>query len=118
MEDGVIFLAEGAECEGDGAVAQLDIARLAHDVVGVGDDEVGESAMILLKPLGALCIGLTRHLCAEISELLVELFDLGFGLEMLESAANSRVGKTDGDGAESTRVKFWVSLHDIEGALG
>ena len=118
MEDGVVFLAEGAECEGDGAVAQFDIARLAHDVVGVGDDEVGESAMILFKPFGALCVGLSRHLCAKISELLAELFDLGFGFEVLESAADSRVGEADGDGAESTCVELWVSLHDIEGALG
>ena len=118
MEDGVVLLAEGAECGGDGAVAQFDIARLAHDVVGIGDDEVGESAVVLLKPLGALCVGLTRHLCAEISELLAELFDLGFGLEVLEGAANSRVSEADGDGAESARVKLWVSLHDIEGTLG
>ena len=117
MEDGVVFLAEGAKCEGDGAVAQFDIARLAHDVVGVGDDEVWESAMILLKPLGALCVGLTRHFRAEVSELLAELFDLGFGLEVLESAADSRVGEADGDGAESTRVELRVTLHNIEGAL-
>ena len=118
LEDGVALLAEGAECEGDGAVAQLDVARLAHDVVGVEDDEIGESAVILLKPLRAICVGLTRHLCAEVSKLLAELFDLGFGLEMLEGAADSRVGEADGDGAESTRIEFWVSLHDIEGALG
>ena len=118
LEDGVALLAEGAECEGDGTVAQLDVARLAHDVVGVGDDEIGELAVVLLKPLGALCVGLTRHLCAKISKLLVELFDLGFGLEMLKGAADSRVGEADGDGVESTRIKFWVSLHDVEGALG
>ena len=118
MENGVVLLAEGAECKGDGAVAQLDVARLAHDIVGIGDDEVGESAVILLEPLGALCVGLTRHFCAEIGELLAELFDLGFGLEVLESAANSRVGEADGDGAESARVELRVSLHDIEGTLG
>ena len=118
MEDGVVFLAKGAKCEGDGAVAQFDIARLAHDVVGVGDDEVGESAVIFFKPLGALCVGLTRHLCAEVSELLAELFDLGFGLEVLKSAADSRVGEADSDGAECTCVELRVSLHDVEGALG
>ena len=118
MEDGVVVLAEGAECERNGAIAQLDIARLAHDVVGVGDDEVGESAVVLFKSLGALCVGLARHLCAEVSELLAELLDLGFGLEMLEGAADSCVGEADGDGAESARVELWVSLHDVEGALG
>ena len=118
MEDGVVFLAEGAECGGDGAVAQFDIARLAHDVVGVGDDEVGESTVVLFESLRALCVGLTRHLGAEVSELLAELFDLGFGLEVLESAADSRVGEADGDGAESARVELWVPLHDVEGTLG
>ena len=118
MEDGVVLLAESAECRGDGAVAQFDIARLAHDIVGVGDDEVGESAVILLKPLGALCVGLTRHLRAEISELLAELFDLGLGLEVLEGATNSRVGEADGDGAQSARVELRVSLHNVEGTLG
>ena len=117
MEDGVVLLAKGAECEGDGAVAQLDVARLAHDVVGVGDDEVGESAVIFFKSLGALCVGLARHLCTEISELLAELFDLGFGLEVLESAADSRVGEANGDGAESTHVELRMPLHDIEGTL-
>ena len=118
MEYGVVVLAEGAECEGDGAVAQFDIARLAHDVVGVGDDEVGESAVVLFKPFGALCVGLTRHLRAKISELFAELLDLGFGLEMLEGTADSRVGEADGNGAEGARVELWVSLHNIEGALG
>ena len=111
-------MTEGAERKGDRAVAQFDIARLAHDIVSVGDDEVGESAVILLEPFGALCVGLTRHLRAEISKLLAELLDLGFCLEMLKGAADSRVGEADGDGAESARVEFWVSLHDIEGALG
>ena len=117
MEDGVAFLTEGTECKGDGAVTQFDIARLAHDVVGVGDDEIGESTMVLFKSLGALCVGLTRHLRAKISELLAELLDLGFGLEVLECAADSRVGEADGDGAESARVELWVSLHDVEGTL-
>ena len=36
---------------------------------------------------------------------------------MLEGAANSRVGKADGDGAEGASVELWMSLHDIEGAL-
>ena len=118
LEGRVAFLAEGAECEGDGAVAQFDVARLAHDVVGVGDDEIGESTVILFEPVRALCVGLTRHLCTEVSELLAKLFVLGLGLEVLESAANSRIGEADGDGAESARVEFGVSLHDIEGALG
>ena len=63
LEDGIAFLAEGAECKGDRAVAQFDVARLAHNVVGVGDDEVGESAVILFEPLGALCVGLAGHFC-------------------------------------------------------
>ena len=72
---------------------------MAHDVDGVGDDEVRESAVVLFKPFGALCIGLMRHLRAKISELLAELLDLGFGLKVLKGTANGRVGKTDGDGA-------------------
>ena len=59
LEDGVAFLTEGAECKWDGAVAQLNVARLAHDIVGVGNDEVGEPAVILFEPFGALCVGLT-----------------------------------------------------------
>ena len=118
LEDGVALLTEGAKCKGDGAVAQFDVARLTHDVVSVRDDEIGESTVILLEPFGALCVGLTRHLRAEVSKLLVELLDLGFCLKMLEGAADSRVGKADGDGVESARVEFWVSLHDVEGALG
>ena len=59
LEDRIALLAEGAECEGDGAVAQFDVARLAHDVVGVGDDEVGESAVIFFEAVGALCVGLS-----------------------------------------------------------
>ena len=117
VENGVAFLAESAECGRDGAVAQFDIARLAHNVVGVGDDEVGESAVILLEAFGALCIGLSRHLRTEVSELLAELFNLGFGLEMLEGMANGRVGKTDGDCAQRPGVEFGMSLHDVEGAL-
>ena len=37
---------------------------------------------------------------------------------MLKGAADGHVGKTDGDGAESTGIELWVSLHDIERALG
>ena len=118
MEYGVVVLAEGTECEGDGAVAQFDVARLAHDVVGVGDDEVGESAVVLFKSLGALCVGLTRHFRAKISELFAELLDLCLGLEVLEGTADSRVGEADGDGAEGARVELRMSLHDVEGALG
>ena len=118
LEDGVAFLAEGTEGERDRAIAQFDVARLAHDVVGIGDDEIGEPAMVFLEPFGALCVGLTGHLGAEIGELLAELLDLGFRLEMLEGAADGRVGEADSDGAEGAGVKLWVSLHDVEGALG
>ena len=118
LKDRVAFLTKGAESEGDRAVAQFDVARLAHDIVGVGDDKVGEPTVILLEPFRALCVGLTRHFRTEISELLAKLLDLSFGLEVLESAADSRVGEADGDGAEGARVEFWVSLHDVEGALG
>ena len=117
LEDGVAFLAEGAQCEGDRAVAQFDIARLAHNVIGVGDDEVGESTVVFFKPLGALCVWLARHLRTEVSELLAELFDLGFGFEMLEGAADSRVSESDGDGAKGACVELRVSLHDVKGAL-
>ena len=51
-------MAEGTEGERDRAIAQFDVARLAHDIVGVGDDKVGESAVVLLESFGALCVGL------------------------------------------------------------
>ena len=58
LEDGVSLLSEGAEGGRNRAIAQFDVARLAHDVVGVGDDEVWETTMVLFKSLGALCIRL------------------------------------------------------------
>ena len=58
LEDGISLLPEGAESERNRAVAQFDIACLAHDVVGVGDDEVWEATVVLFKPLGALCVWL------------------------------------------------------------
>ena len=117
MKDGVAFLTQGAECEWNGAIAQFDVARLAHNVVGVGDDEVGKSPVVLLEPFGALGVGLAGHLRAKIGKFLSELLDLGFGLEMLEGAADGRVGEADSDGAEGIGVKFGVPLHDVEGAL-
>ena len=57
-EDGVAFLAKGTEGEGDGAIAQFDVTCLAHDAISIGDGEVGESAVALFEPCGALCIGL------------------------------------------------------------
>ena len=117
LEDGVAVLAESAECEGDWAIAQFDVARLAHDIVGVGDDEVGESAVVFFESLGALCIGLAGHLRTKVSEFLAELFDLGLGFEMLKGAADGRVGESDGDGAQGTRFELWVPLHNIEGTL-
>ena len=59
MEDGVAFLAEHAEGKGDGTVAQLNVACLTHDIVSVGDDEVGEASMILLKSFRALRVWLS-----------------------------------------------------------
>ena len=117
MEDGVAFLTQGAECERDRAIAQFDVARLAHNVVGVGDDEVWESAVVLFESFGALGVGLARHLCAKVGEFFAELLDLRFGLEVLEGAADGCVGEADGNGAEGAGVQFGVSLHDIEGAL-
>ena len=117
MEDGVVFLAEGTQRERDRAVAQFDVAHLAHDIVGVGDDEVGESAVVLFEPFGALCVGLAGHLRTKIGELLAELLDLGLGFEVLESAADGRVGESDSDGAKGTGLEFWVPLHDVERAL-
>ena len=117
MEDRVAFLAEGAQCERNGAVAQFDVARLAHDIVGVWADEVGESAVVLFEPFRALGIGLAGHLRTKIGELLTELFDLGLGFEMLEGTADGRVGEADGDGAEGASVELGMSLHDIERAL-
>ena len=117
MKDGVAFLTQGAEREWDRTIAQFDVARLAHDVVGIGDDEVGESAVVFFESFGALGIRLAGHFCAEVGELLAKLLDLGLGLEVLEGTANSRIGKTDCNGAKGGGVKFWVSLHNIEGAL-
>jgi hypothetical protein len=37
---------------------------------------------------------------------------------MLEGTADSRVGEADGDCTEGACVEFWMSLHDVEGALG
>ena len=111
------FLAEGAKCEGDRAIPQFDVARLAHDVVGIGDDEIRELAMVFFETFGALGIGLARHLRTEIGELLAELFDLGLGLEVLKGAADGHIGEADGDGAEGAGVELGVPLHDIEGAL-
>ena len=53
----------------------------------------------------------------EIGKLLVELFDLGLGLEMLEGAADGRVGEANGDGAEGAGVELWMPLHDVKRAL-
>ena len=53
----------------------------------------------------------------EIGELLAELFDLGLRFEMLEGAADGRVGEADGNGAEGASVEFWMPLHDIERTL-
>ena len=90
---------------------------MAHDIVGVGDDEVGESAVVFFEAFRALGVRLARHLRAEIGKLLAELLDLGFGLKMLKGTADGRVGEADGDGAEGSGVELWVSLHDIERAL-
>ena len=95
----------------------MNVTCLAHDIVGVRDDKVGESAVVLFEALRALGVGLARHFRTEIGKLLAELFNLGLGLEVLKGAADSRVGEADGDGAEGAGVEFWVSLHDIEGAL-
>ena len=110
-------LAESAQCEGDRAVTQFDVARLAHDVVGVGDDEVGESTVVFLESFGALCIWLAGHLGTEVGEFLAKLLDLGLGFEMLKSAADGCVGESDGDGAQGTCVELWVPLHDVKGTL-
>ena len=107
-------MAQSAKRKGDWTVAQLDIMRLAHDSFGVRDGEVREAAMIFFEAVRALCIGLTRHLSAEISKLLVELLDLVFGLKMLEGAADGCIGESHGDGAESAGIKFRMSLKDVE----
>ena len=118
MEDGIAFLAEGAECEGDGASAQLDVTCLAHDTVGIWDDKIRESAMVFFEPFRAFCVWLAQHLRAEIGKLLAELFNLGLCLEVLESATDSRIGEADSDGTKGAGVELGVSLHDVEGALG
>ena len=95
----------------------MDIAHLAHDVVGIGDDKVGESAVVFFEAFGALSVGLTGHLRTEISKLLAELLDFGLGFEVLKGTANSRVGEADGDGVEGAGVEFRVPLHDVKGTL-
>ena len=91
---------------------------MAHDAVGVGDDKVGEVAVVFFKSVGALYIWLTRHFRAEVSELLTELLDLTLGLEVLECTADGCVGETDGDGAKGSGVELRLSPHDFEEALG
>ena len=118
LENGVALLTESSKCKRDWAIAQLDVARLAHDTVGVWDGEVGESAMVLFESVGALCVGLTRHFHSKIGELLVKLLDLGLGLEVLEGTADGHVGEANGDGAKGSSVEFRVPLHDIERASG
>ena len=54
LENGVIFLPESAEGEGNWAIAQFDVARLAHDAIGIWDGEVGEAAVVLFEPVGTL----------------------------------------------------------------
>ena len=95
----------------------MNIAHLAHDAVGVGDDEAGEATVVLFEPVGALCVWLARHFRMEVSKLLAELFDLALCLQVLEGAADGRIGEADGDGVQGPSVEFGMSLHDIEGAL-
>ena len=111
MENWVVLLTEGSECEGDWTIAQFDVARLAHDTVGVGDGEIGETTVVLFKPLRALCVGFTRHLRAKIRELLMELSDFTLGFELLEGMAN-------GNGSEGVGVKVGASLEDVDRRLG
>jgi hypothetical protein len=61
-----LVLTQGAECKGDRAVAQLNVAGLPHDAVCVGDGEVGEAAVILLKAIRALHVGFAQHLSAKL----------------------------------------------------
>ena len=110
-------MTQGTECKGDWAVAQFDIARLAHDAIRIGDGKVGEAAVVFFKPFRALHVGLARHFSVEVSKLLVELLDLCLHFKVLEGAANGRVGETDGDGSKGARVELWVSLHNVERAL-
>ena len=62
--------------ERTGRVTQFDVARLAHNVVGVGDDEVWESAVVFFESVGAFGVRLAGHFCAEIGELFAELLNL------------------------------------------
>ena len=117
LENRVAFLSQGAEGEGDRAVSQFNVSGLAHNAIAIRDDEVGESAMVFLEPIGALCVGLAGHLGAEVGELLAKLLDLGFGLEMLKGAANGRVGQTNSDSAEGAGIQLWMPLHSVERAL-
>ena len=58
MEDKIALLTQGAEHERNWAIAQLDVARLAHDSFGVRDGKVGEAAAVFFESVGALGIRL------------------------------------------------------------
>ena len=59
LEDGITVLSQGPKCEGDWAVAQLDVAHLAHDAICVRDGEVRETTVILFESVGAFCVWLS-----------------------------------------------------------
>ena len=52
LENRIVFLAEGAESEGDWAIAQFDVARLAHDAVGAGMVKSGRRLWFSSNPSG------------------------------------------------------------------
>ena len=116
MKDGVAVLSQRAKGEWDWSVAQLDIAGLTHDSVGIGtwNGEVGQAAMVLFEAFGAFGVQLARHLSTEVSELFAELGDLAFRLEVLEGAADGCIGQADGDGMEGVGVKIGTRLEDVD----
>ena len=114
MKDGVAVLSQRAEGEWDWSVAQLDIAGLTHDSVGIGNGEVGQAAVVLFEAFGAFSVRLARHLSMEVSELFAELGDLAFRLEVLEGAADGCIGQADGDGMEGVGVEIGTRLEDVD----
>ena len=58
MKDGVAVLSQRAEGEWDWSVAQLDIAGLTHDSVGIGNGEVRQAAVVLFEAFGAFGVRL------------------------------------------------------------
>ena len=73
--------------------------------IGGGGVEVGELAVVLLIPFGALVLLLLGLLSSELSEFVSELSHFGHGIIVLIGVAEGGVAKPNGDGMKSGRVE-------------